>query len=75
MTEEIMLSILFPIMSYILLIGSVFVTYEFYHHIKNDKANWKKLFNQEQEINKLKKDKEELLTTIANKVRSNIKAI
>ena len=72
MTEEIMLSILFPIMSYILLIGSVFGTYEFYHHIKNDKANWRKLHNQEQEINKLKKDKEELLTTIATKVRSAI---
>ena len=75
MTEELMLSILFPVMSYILLIASVFITYEFYHHIKNDKANWRKLHNQEQEINKLKKDKEELLTTIANKVRSNLKAI
>ena len=75
MTEEIMVSVLFPIMIYIPSIGSVFITYEFYHHIKNDKANWRKLHNQEQEIVKLKKDKEELLTTIANRVRSNIKAI
>ena len=75
MTEEITLSILYPIMVYIFTLFSVFGTYEFYHHIKNDKANWRKLFNQEQEIIKLKKDKEELLSTIANKVRSNIKAI
>ena len=75
MTEEITLSILFPIMIYIFALFSVFGTYEFYHHIKNDKANWRKLHNQEQEINKLKKDKEELLTTIANKVRSNIKVM
>ena len=75
MTEELMLSILFPVMSYILLIASVFITYEFYHHIKDDKANWSKLHKQEKEIDKLKKDKEELLTTIANRVRSNIKAI
>ena len=75
MTEEIMLSVLFPFMIYIFALASMFGTYEFYHHIKNDKANWRKLHNQEQEINKLKKDKEELLTTIANRVRSNIKAI
>ena len=75
MTEEIMLSVLFPIMAYLLLMASVFITYEFYHHIKDDKANWRKLHNQEQEIIKLKKDKEELLTTIANKVRSNLKAL
>ena len=75
MTEQIMLSVLFPFMIYIFALASMFGTYEFYHHIKNDKANWRKLHNQEQEINKLKKDKEELLTTIANRVRSNIKAI
>ena len=75
MTEEIMLLIISPIMVYLLSMASVFVTYEFYHHIKDDKANWRKLHNQEQEIIKLKKDKEELLTTIANKVRSNLKAI
>ena len=75
MTEEITLSILYPIMVYIFTLFSVFGTYEFYHHIKNDKANWRKLFNQEQEIIKLKKHKEELLSTVANKVRSNIKAI
>ena len=75
MTEEIMLSVLFPFMIYIFALASMFGTYEFYHHIKNDKANWRKLHNQEQEIVKLKKDKEELLTTIANRVRSNIKAI
>ena len=75
MTEEITLSILFPIMIYIFVLAGMFGTYEFYHHIKDDKANWRKLHNQEQEINKLKKDKEELLTTIANKVRSNIKVI
>ena len=75
MTEEIMLSVLFPFMIYIFALASMFGTYEFYHHIKNDKANWRKLHNQEQEILKLKKDKEELLTTIANRVRSNIKAI
>ena len=75
MTEEIMLLIISPIMVYLLSMASVFITYEFYHHIKNDKANWRKLHNQEQEIIKLKKDKEELLTTIANKVRSNLKAI
>ena len=69
MTEEIMLSVLFPIMIYMLSMGSVFITYEFYHHIKNDKANWSKLYKQEKEIDKLKKDKEELLTTIANRVR------
>ena len=72
MTEEIMLSVLFPFMIYIFALASMFGTYEFYHHIKNDKANWRKLHNQEQEINKLKKDKEELLTTIATKVRSAI---
>ena len=72
MTEEIMLLIISPIMVYLLSMASVFVTYEFYHHIKNDKANWRKLHNQEQEINKLKKDKEELLNTIATKVRSTI---
>ena len=75
MTEEIMLLIISPIMVYLLSMASVFITYEFYHHIKDDKANWRKLHNQEQEINKLKKDKEELLTTIANRVRSNIKSI
>ena len=75
MTEEIMLLIISPIMVYLLSMASVFVTYEFYHHIKDDKANWRKLHNQEQEIIKLKKDKEELLTTISNKVRSNLKAI
>ena len=75
MTEEIMLLVLFPFMIYIFALASMFGTYEFYHHIKNDKANWRKLHNQEQEIVKLKKDKEELLTTIANRVRSNIKAI
>ena len=72
MTEEQMLSIIFPIMIYIFALISVFGTYEFYHHIKNDKANWRKLHNQEQEIDKLKKDKEELLNTIATKVRSAI---
>ena len=75
MTEEIMLLIISPIMIYIVALFSVFGTYEFYHHVKNDKANWRKLSNQDQEINKLKKDKEELLSTIANKVRSNLKAI
>ena len=75
MTEELMLSIIFPIMIYLFDLFSMFGTYEFYHHIKDDKANWRKLHNQEQEIVKLKKDKEELLTTIANKVRSNLKAI
>ena len=75
MTEEIMLLIISPIMVYLLSMASVFITYEFYHHIKDDKANWRKLHNQEQEIIKLKKDKEELLTTISNKVRSNLKAI
>ena len=67
-----MLSVLFPFMIYIFALASMFGTYEFYHHIKNDKANWRKLHNQEQEIVKLKKDKEELLNTIATKVRSTI---
>jgi len=75
MTEEIMLLIISPIMIYLFALFSVFGTYEFYHHIKNDKANWRKLHNQEKEIDKLKKDKEELLNTIATKVRSNLKAI
>ena len=75
MTEETMLLILFPIMIYLFTAVCIFMTYEMYHSLKNDKANWRKLHNQEQEINKLKKDKEELLTTIANRVRSNIKAI
>ena len=67
-----MLLIISPIMIYLFALFSVFGTYEFYHHIKNDKANWRKLHNQEQEIIKLKKDKEELLNTIATKVRSTI---
>tara|TARA_R100000458_G_scaffold54132_1_gene56927 strand:+ start:283 stop:510 length:228 start_codon:yes stop_codon:yes gene_type:complete len=75
MTEELMMSILFPILAYLLTAVSIFLTYEIYHSIKKDKANWRKLYNQEQEIDKLKKEKEELLTTIANKVRSNLKAI
>ena len=75
MTEETMLLILFPIMIYLFTAVCIFMTYEMYHSLKKDKANWSKLHNQEQEIIKLKKDKEELLTTIANKVRSNLKAI
>ena len=75
MTEEIMLSVLFPIIIYLFTAICVFMTYEMYHSIKKDKANWSKLHNQEKEIDRLKKDKEELLTTIANRVRSNIKAI
>ena len=75
MTEELMLSILFPIMIYLFTAICIFMTYEIYHSLKKDKANWSKLYNQEKEIDKLKKDKEELLTTIANKVRSNLKAI
>ena len=75
MTEEIMLLILFPIMIYLFTAICIFMTYEMYHSVKKDKANWSKLYNQEKEIDKLKKDKEELLTTIANKVRSNLKAI
>ena len=75
MTEETMLLILFPIMVYLFTAVCIFMTYEMYHSLKKDKANWSKLHNQEKEIDKLKKDKEELLTTIANKVRSNIKVI
>ena len=75
MTEETMLLILFPIIIYLFTAVCIFMTYEMYHSLKKDKANWSKLHNQEQEIIKLKKDKEELLTTIANKVRSNLKAI
>ena len=75
MTEETMLLILFPIMIYLFTAVCIFMTYEMYHSLKKDKANWSKLYEQEKEIDKLKKDKEELLSTIANKVRSNIKAI
>ena len=75
MTEETMLLILYPIMIYLFTAVCVFMTYEMYHSLKKDKANWSKLYKQEQEIDKLKKDKEELLNTIATKVRSNIKAI
>ena len=52
MTEELMLSILFPIMIYLFTAICIFMTYEIYHS--------------------LKKDKEELLNTIAKKVRSAI---
>ena len=72
MTEEIMLSILFPIMIYLFTAICIFMTYEMYHSLKKDKANWSKLYQQEKEIDKLKKDKEELLNTIATKVRSAI---
>ena len=72
MTEEIMLSILFPIMIYLFTAICIFMTYEIYHSLKKDKANWSKLYQQEKEIYKLKKDKEELLNTIATKVRSTI---
>ena len=75
MTEETMLLILFPIMIYLFTAICIFMTYEMYHSLKKDKANWSKLYQQEKEIDKFKKDKEELLTTIANRVRSNIKAI
>ena len=75
MTEEIMLSVLFPIIIYLFTAICILITYEMYHSFKKDKANWSKLHNQEKEIDRLKKDKEELLTTIANKVRSNLKAI
>ena len=75
MTEEIMLSVLFTIMVYLLTAVCILITYEMYHSFKKDKADWRKLYNQEKEIDRLKKDKEELLTTIANKVRSNLKAI
>ena len=72
MTEETMLLILFPIMIYLFTAVCIFMTYEMYHSLKKDKANWSKLYEQEKEIDKLKKDKEELLTTIATKVRSAI---
>ena len=72
MTEETMLLILFPILLYIFLMVCIFMTYEMYHSLKKDKANWNKLYQQEKEIYKLKKDKEELLNTIATKVRSTI---
>ena len=72
MTEETMLMILFPIMIYLFTAVCIFMTYEMYHSLKKDKANWSKLYEQEKEIDKLKKDKEELLTTIATKVRSAI---
>ena len=72
MTEEITLSILFPIMIYLFTAICIFMTYEIYHSLKKDKANWSKLYQQEKEIDKLKKDKEELLNTIATKVRSAI---
>ena len=72
MTEELMLLILFPIMIYLFTAVCIFMTYEMYHSLKKDKANWNKLHQQEKEIYKLKKDKEELLNTIATKVRSAI---
>tara|TARA_Y100000310_G_scaffold160197_1_gene159931 strand:- start:46 stop:264 length:219 start_codon:yes stop_codon:yes gene_type:complete len=72
MTEELMLSILFPIMIYLFTAICIFMTYEMYHSLKKDKANWSKLYQQEKEIDKLKKDKEELLNTIATKVRATI---
>ena len=72
MTEETMLLILFPILIYLFTAVCIFMTYEMYHSLKKDKANWSKLYQQEKEIDKLKKDKEELLTTIATKVRSAI---
>ena len=72
MTEELMLLILFPIMIYLFTAVCIFMTYEMYHSLKKDKANWSKLHQQEKEIYKLKKDKEELLNTIATKVRSAI---
>ena len=72
MTEELMLSILFPIIIYLFTAICILITYEMYHSFKKDKANWSKLYNQEKEIDKLKKDKEELLNTIATKVRSAI---
>ena len=72
MTEETMLLILFPIMIYLFTAVCIFMTYEMYHSLKKDKANWNKLHQQEKEIYKLKKDKEELLNTIATKVRSAI---
>ena len=72
MTEETMLLILFPIMIYLFTAVCIFMTYDMYHSLKKDKANWSKLYEQEKEIDKLKKDKEELLTTIATKVRSAI---
>ena len=72
MTEETMLLILFPILIYLFTAVCIFMTYEMYHSLKKDKANWSKLYQQEKEIDKLKKDKEELLNTIATKVRSAI---
>ena len=72
MTEEQMLLVLFPILVYLFTLVCIFMTYEIYHSLKKDKANWSKLYQQEKEIAKLKKDKEELLNTIATKVRSAI---
>ena len=72
MTEETMLLILFPIMIYLFTAVCILITYEMYHSFKKDKADWSKLYQQGKEIAKLKKDKEELLTTIATKVRSTI---
>ena len=62
MTEELMLSILFPIMIYLFTAVCIFMTYEMYHSLKKDKANWSKLYQQEKEIDKLMKGPEPLET-------------
>ena len=75
MTEPQFISVIGPILIYILGFLAVFMTVFTYFEIKEKRAKFKSQYMQQREIDALKKENQELKDSLIAKIRTDLKAV
>ena len=75
MTEPQFISVIGPILIYILGFLAVFMTVFTYFEIKEKRANFKSQYRQQCEIDTLKKENQDLKDSVIAKIRTDLKSV
>lgn len=75
MTEPQFISVIGPILIYILGFLAVFMTVFTYFEIKEKRAKFKSQYMQQREIDTLKKENQELKDSLIAKIRTDLKSV
>ena len=75
MTEPQFISVIGPILIYILGFLAVFMTVFTYFEIKEKRAKFKSQYMQQREIDTLKKENQELKDSVIAKIRTDLKSV
>ena len=75
MTEPQFISVIGPILIYILGFLAVFMTVFTFFEIKEKRANFKSQYRQQCEIDTLKKENQELKDSLIAKIRTDLKSV